>query len=109
VAKKGAIRPILREICPRKKCTPNIGAITGILLRVKISEGCFVSDAPPAISRPCLIIETNSWKIRGYRENVVVPKSAKVGRSVDYQLTITSRLFTRLTMFSFECISSEPV
>jgi hypothetical protein len=40
---------------------------------------------------------------------VVVPKSARVGRSVDYQLTITSRLFTRLTMFSFECISSEPV
>jgi hypothetical protein len=41
--------------------------------------------------------------------SVVVPKSARVGRSVDYQLTITSRLFTRLTMFSFECISSEPV
>jgi hypothetical protein len=40
---------------------------------------------------------------------VVVPKSARVGRSVDYQLTITSRVFTRLTMFSFECISSEPV
>jgi hypothetical protein len=41
------------------------------LLRVKISEGCFVPDAPPAtaISRPYLIIETNSWKTRGYREN----------------------------------------
>jgi hypothetical protein len=39
------------------------------LLRVKISEGCFVSDAPPAISQLYLIIETNSWKIRGYREN----------------------------------------
>jgi hypothetical protein len=32
--------------------------------RAKISEGCFVSDAPPAISRPYLIIERNSWKIR---------------------------------------------
>jgi hypothetical protein len=35
------------------------------LLRVKISEGCFVSYAPPVISQPYLIIETNSWKIRG--------------------------------------------
>jgi hypothetical protein len=35
------------------------------LLRVKISEGCFVSDLPPAISHPYLIFETNSWKIRG--------------------------------------------
>jgi hypothetical protein len=26
------------------------------LLRVKISKGCFVSDTPPAISRPYLIL-----------------------------------------------------
>jgi hypothetical protein len=31
-----------------------------------------------------------------YCKSVVVPKSARVGRSVDYQLTITSRLFTLL-------------
>jgi hypothetical protein len=30
--KRGQNVPFLREICPRKKCTPNIGAITGILL-----------------------------------------------------------------------------
>jgi hypothetical protein len=40
LARKGAKRPILREIWPRKKCTPNIGAdigaITGILLIQKI-------------------------------------------------------------------------
>jgi hypothetical protein len=34
---RGQNVPFLREICPRKKCTPNIGAnigaITGILLR----------------------------------------------------------------------------
>jgi hypothetical protein len=34
--KRGQNLPFLREICPRKKCTPkigaNIGAITGILL-----------------------------------------------------------------------------
>jgi hypothetical protein len=35
------------------------------LLRGKKSEGCFVSDVHPAISHPYLIIETNSWKIRG--------------------------------------------
>jgi hypothetical protein len=64
VAKRGQKDPFLMEKLPFKKVTPkvgaNIGAITGILLRVKISEGCFVSDAPPAISRPYLIIETNS-------------------------------------------------
>jgi hypothetical protein len=35
------------------------------LLRLKISEGCFVSDAPLGISRPYLFNEENSWKIRG--------------------------------------------
>jgi hypothetical protein len=29
---RGQIVPFLREKRPRKKCTPNIGAITGILL-----------------------------------------------------------------------------
>jgi hypothetical protein len=56
--KRGQYVPFLREICPFKKMTPKVGryitAITGMLLRVKISEGCFVSDAPPAISRPYL-------------------------------------------------------
>jgi hypothetical protein len=54
----------LREICPLRKTTPKYDAASGIiageLLRVKISEGCFVSDAPPAISRPYLIIALNS-------------------------------------------------
>jgi hypothetical protein len=39
------------------------------LLRVRISKGCFVSDTPPATSRPYLFNEESSWKIRGYREN----------------------------------------
>jgi hypothetical protein len=69
VARKGAKGPIFEGNILPKKFTPkigsNIGAITGILLRVKISEGCFVLYAPPVISRPYLIIETNSWKIRG--------------------------------------------
>jgi hypothetical protein len=29
---RGQNASFLREICPPKKCTPNIGAITGILL-----------------------------------------------------------------------------
>jgi hypothetical protein len=32
VAKRGKKVPFLREICPRKKCTPKSGAMTGILL-----------------------------------------------------------------------------
>jgi hypothetical protein len=39
VAKRGKNVSFFREICPRKKCTPNIGAkigdITGILLKEK--------------------------------------------------------------------------
>jgi hypothetical protein len=37
---RGQNGPFLREICPRKKCTPHIGAdigaITGILLRIVV-------------------------------------------------------------------------
>jgi hypothetical protein len=36
--KRGQNVPFLREICPPKKCTPNIGAITGILLTTSSSR-----------------------------------------------------------------------
>jgi hypothetical protein len=38
------------------------------LLRVNVSEGCFVSDTPKAKSRPYLFNEENSWKVCGYSE-----------------------------------------
>jgi hypothetical protein len=60
--KMGPIAPFLATIQP-------LSSAHAFLSRVKISEGCFVSDAPPAISRPYLFNEENSWKIRRYREN----------------------------------------
>jgi hypothetical protein len=57
-----------RTYCPLLATIQRLSKARVFLLRVKISEGCFVSDTPPAISRPYLIIETNSWKTRGYRE-----------------------------------------
>ena len=53
-------------------------------------------NGQPSIPVPTLLKRT--VEIWMHTKSVVVPKSAKVGRSVDYQLTITSRLFTRLTM-----------
>jgi hypothetical protein len=54
----GQIAPFLATIHPFSNAR-------AFLLRLKISEGCFVSDAPLAISRPYLFTEENSWKIRG--------------------------------------------
>jgi hypothetical protein len=51
--KNGSFCPVLATIQPLSKARV-------FLLRVKISEGCFVSDAPPAISHPYLIIALNS-------------------------------------------------
>jgi hypothetical protein len=66
----GAYLPQKSDILPPFLATiQRLSKARVFLLRLKISEGCFVSDAPPAISRPYLIIETNSWKIRGYCEN----------------------------------------
>jgi hypothetical protein len=56
---RGQNVPFLREICPRKKCTPNIGAdigaITGILLK-----GRFITH----ISNET--INTINTKLNGY-------------------------------------------
>jgi hypothetical protein len=54
-----------RTYCPLLATIQRLSKAGVFLLSVKISEGCFVSDVPPAISHPYLIIETNSWKICG--------------------------------------------
>jgi hypothetical protein len=57
-----------RTYCPLLATIQRLSKARVFLLRVEISKGCFVSNAPPAISRPYLIIETNSWRICGYHE-----------------------------------------
>jgi hypothetical protein len=53
---RGQNVPFLREICPRKKCTPNIGAITGILLNfgwMKRRKNYSIQKVPVRTCRVC--------------------------------------------------------
>jgi hypothetical protein len=72
------------HITPFLATTQRLSKARVFLLRLTISEGCFVSDTPLAISRPYLFNEENSWKIRGVSWELTPARVKASGRGAKF-------------------------